>query len=134
MVRERIFDDELEFDDDEDEEFDPEEDAMPISQFVIRREVKKPDHVMIEATIGAESTFIKFWLAHQDDSFNFCFLDTIEPDMVLNALEQKFEAGLLQEVIAFFDTYGKYLKDPVNFRIKLDAIVKASIDIDDDDL
>lgn len=109
------------------EEYDAEEDALPTVQIVIRRVVEKPKHVVIEATIGEESTFIKFYKPAYPEEFKFCFIDTLDPEMVLNTLEGKFSEGLLEEVEDFFDKYGRSISDPVKFRLKLDAVVRPSV-------
>ena len=53
-------------------------------------------------------------------------MDTLDPEMILNTLEGKFEQGLLEEVEEFFDKYGRSISDPVKFRMKLDAIVRVT--------
>ena len=111
-------------DTEEEEDYDPEEDAMPTLHVVIRREIKEPHHVIIEATIGEDSTFIKFWQDSYPERFHYCFLDTLEPDMVLNTLENKFRKGLFYGVEDFFIKYGRDISDEVRFRLKLDAVVK----------
>jgi hypothetical protein len=123
--RSAFTDDEGDFDIGElvDEEYDADEDALPSTQIVIRRIVDKPISIQIEATIGEDSTFIKFWRTIRPESFKFCFLDTLDPDMILDTLEGKFENGLIEGVEDFFDKYGRTISDPVRFRLKLDAIV-----------
>jgi len=130
MGKNRSFgnDDDLDYDFDELEEpeYDAEEDAMPCVHTVIRRDVELPIPVKIEATVAEDNTYIKFYRPRNPDKFCFCFVDTIDPEMLLTTLENKFSEGLLEEVEDFFAKYGRSISDPVRFRIKLDAIVQPS--------
>lgn len=105
------------------EQFDAEEDVVPTVQIVRRRVVDEPTRVLIEATISEENTYIKFWEARDPENSAFCFVDTIEPDTILDTLETKFEMGLFDEVAHFFRTKGRTIGDYTQFRIRLDAIV-----------
>jgi len=129
MAKNRAFrddDEDLDLEELADESYDPEEDAMPTVHIVQRRIIEDPIRVEIEATIGEESTFIKFFRLNNPERFKFCFIDTLDPEMVLNTLETKFNDGLLEEVEDFFEKYGRSISDPVKFRLKLDAVVRAT--------
>jgi hypothetical protein len=105
------------------EQYDREEDSMPISHIVLKREIERPIHVKVEAAIGAESTYLKFYAVRTPERVSYCFIDTLEPDAVLDTLEEKFEEGLLHEVEDFFKGRGRNISNPDLFHMKLSAVV-----------
>jgi len=85
-------------------------------------------HVRIEAHITGESTYITIKRINpgkrqQDISM---FVDTIDPEPLVNALETKLEAGLYWAIFQFMSNEGKTIRDPIELRLKLDSEVSAS--------
>jgi len=128
------------YDDDGDEDFDFDEALNDREEYAfehetIRREVKEPMHVIVEAQIcgsvddSGEDTahsFIQLWHVLNEKNKLHFFIDTADPEPVLNALEQRLADGEFHAVRNFIKTTGHTVRDPIEFRLKLDAVLGAS--------
>jgi hypothetical protein len=97
---------------------------------VLHREVSEPMHVKIEAHVSKDGTFIKFWHVLRDEKFYHVFLDCMEPEPILNAMVQRFEQGKFRQMITFIEEVGKAIRDPIEFRLKLDSYMGATAILD----
>ena len=94
----------------------------PVEQLVIRREVTEPMHVKLEAHVMDTGTFLKFWhVPRGEAAFTHMLIDDMEPELLINALVERFEEGRYWEVVKFIQDEGRAIRDPIEFRLKLDA-------------
>ena len=105
---------------DDDEESTGEHDTLEL--LILHREVQDPMHVKIEAHVQKDGTFIKFWhVPRGERAFHHMYLDSMEPEPILNALVQRIEEGRFSGLVSFINTVGKAIRDPIEFRLKLDS-------------
>jgi len=118
------------FDGDGDEDDDFSEREYHFEQEIIRREVLEPMHLIIEAQVSAGCTedeqadlytFVQFWHVLDPKHRYHFFIDTGEPETVINALERRFSDGQFHAVRNFIKKKGKTIRDPLEFRLQLDA-------------
>ena len=109
-------------------DFDPEDDAMPADILVLKREVECPDGrvVCINANITKHEgnsgiTWIKFFEKRDPDNFSHCYVDTIDAELIVNAIENYVRDGKGPEVARFLKEEGRAIMSPVIFRMKLDT-------------
>lgn len=109
--------------------FDPDEDVMPSDTMIIRKEVDTADGrvSVIEAQITTNSeapngiTWIKLYEKAVPDIFLNFYVDTLNPELILNAIENYYAQGKGPEVAKFILSEGKSVRNPVEFRLKLEA-------------
>lgn len=110
--------------------FDPDEDSMPSDILVLKRCVNPPSGPgwTIEAHItrseGDEKgvTWIKLYDTNSSN-FSHCYVDTMDPELILNAMENYILNGRGVEVEAFLREEGRVAKDPVVFRMKMENVL-----------
>ena len=112
----------------DEDDFDPEDDAMPADMLCFKRGVTAPDgqEVIIEVNItkhedGQGITWIKFYNRGCPESFSHCYVDTIDAELIVNAIENYVREGKGTEVAAFLREEGRVAMSPVIFRMKLDT-------------
>ena len=116
----------------DDDEFDEGDldDEVSDKCLIIQRHVKEPVDVTIEAQIGSESTFISIkrnTLATINKPLQaHMFVDTLDPEPILNALESKFEQGGYHVIMNFLKGEGNTIRDPIELRLKLDTMFSVS--------
>ena len=103
------------------------EDEYGDTSFIIQREVKNPMHVKIEAQVRSSGTFIKFWhVSRGADNFHWCFVETIDPEPLVNAIEQRLNDGMFFPIVQFIKESGRTIRDPVEIRLKMDSALGIS--------
>lgn len=111
------------------EEYDPEEDAMPSESLVLKRRVEEDisgDIVIIEAQITRHDdqedgiTFLKLY-KEGSEKFSHCYVDTTDPELILDAMENYVRQGKMNDVAHFLSEDGRTISNPTTFRIKLDS-------------
>lgn len=120
MVR-RAFDEEL-FGEDEYGEEDT-DGSYHIEQMRITRKVEEPLALTITAVVTEGISSIT--IARDDnyrDPFHF-FIETMDPEPVVNFLEDKFIAGAYFAVMNYLKTCPKVIRDPIEMRMKLDTLL-----------
>jgi hypothetical protein len=112
----------------DEDDFDSEDDAMPADMLCFKREVTAPDgqEVVIEASITKHGddqgvTWIKFYNRGLPQNFSHCFVDTMDAELILSAVENYVRDGKGPEVAAFLKEEGRVAMSPVVFRLKLDT-------------
>lgn len=112
----------------DEESFDSENDALPADVLVFKREVETPvgRAVCMEAHItkhddNSGMTWIKFYERGTPDNFSHCYVDTIDAELILNAIENYVKAGKGPAVAEFLREEGSAIMSPVIFRMKLDT-------------
>lgn len=106
-------------------DFDDETDIPNIDQLVLERTVSDP-LVQITATISEDHvSFIQCNRASPEESCH-CYVDTTDPEFILNALERHIADGGWRKVVQFFQRDGRTISDPVTFRLKFDAVMNEA--------
>lgn len=102
---------------------------MPADMLNFTRKIDTPDgrSVIIQAFItkgedeNSGITWIKFYESATPSNFTHCFVDTIDPELILSALENYIRDGKGPEVAEFLKEEGRVAMSPVAFRMKLDT-------------
>ena len=94
--------------------------------------------VTIEAQINGNGTFLQVFRevpgSRNAGNSMHMFIDTLKPEPVINAIEERLEAGLFWSLMQFMKKEGKAIRDPIELRLKLDsAIPTSSIPVGFDD-
>ena len=112
------------------ENFDPEEDSLPSDTLVIKRDVEEnvsgalfilEAHITRHAAQDSGITWIKVYPSTTPEIYSHCYVDTTDPELILDAMENYIQAGRFSEVERFLDADGRAIGNPVTFRLKLDA-------------
>jgi hypothetical protein len=112
---------------------------MPSADLVIRKKVTTADGrvSIIEATITKNDstpdgiTWIKMYEEGDPNNFANFFVDTLNPELILTALENYLAKGKGPEIARFLHEEGKTVRNPVEFRLKLEATL-GSMDMGGD--
>jgi len=133
--RKSCFDDIL--GDDGDGDYDDASDTPEVTMVTLTREVKEPIPVKIEATIS-ESHMTKIVCFRTDRGGRaaeevHCYVDSVDPEPILNALEIYIEQGRWSSIFAFFKEQGMVVLDPHVFRMKMDAVMGETCHASDRD-
>jgi len=103
---------------------------MPSNTLVMRRKIEENvsgDPYIIDAHItrhddeGKGITWIKLYHANFPENYSHCYVDTMNPELILDAMENYVRAGKFAEVENFLQQDGRALGNPVTFRLKLDS-------------
>jgi len=106
------------------DDFDPAEDTPEVTMVTLDREVKEPIPVKIEATISeSHVTKIVCWRTDRSSEEVHCYIDSADPEPILNALEIYISNGRWSSIVEFFEEQGMVVLDPQIFRMKMDAIM-----------
>lgn len=114
----------------EGEDLDPEDDAMPIEVLVLGRDIEVESDgrtVRLEAHITKHNgqadgvTWVKMFEKGCPEKFTHCYIDTIDGELILDAIENYVRQGKGPKVAQFIREEGKSIRNPVTFRIKLDS-------------
>jgi len=119
----------------EDETFDSEEDTLPADILILRREVTvdiSGDRVVLEAHVTKHQgqddgiTWIKMYDLGRPEKFSHCYIDTINGELILDAMENYIRGGRMTEVADFLREDGRAIRNPVTFRLKLESALGGS--------
>lgn len=101
---------------------------MPSDILTLKREVECPDGrmVCIEANITKHEdnegiTWVKFFEKLDPKNYSHCYVDTLNPELILNAIENMLRRGKGPELAAFLKEEGRVVLSPVTFRLKLET-------------
>jgi len=121
--------------DDDRTEYDDASDTKEVVMVTLTREVKEPIPVRIEATIS-ESHMTKIVCYRTDRSKEevHCYVDSVDPEPILNALEIYISQGRWSSIFAFFKEQGMVVLDPQIFRMKMDAVMGETCQEDAGDM
>ena len=119
------------------EVFDPADDTTSSSILVFKRKVEvtdtlRPHSVVIEAQVTKNEedadgiTLLKLYDSGAPEKFSHCYIDTIDGELILDAVENYVRQGKASEVSRFFEEEGRYAGDPTTFRLKLDTALGGS--------
>lgn len=115
------------------DDFDPEDDALPSDILVLRRKVESATGIpwMLEAHITKHDdesgvTWIKMFEEYAAANFSHCYVDTIDAELILNCIENYIRIGKGHEVEKFFQENGRTAMNPVTFRMKLETMLGSS--------
>ncbi len=123
----------------DEDQFDPEEDSMPADVLVLGRDVETKDGrvVRLEGHITKQPesedgvTWIKMHEKGTPENFTHCFVDTIDAELILDAMENYIRAGKGPRLVTFLKEEGRSIRNPVTFRLKLDTALGGE-DLKDD--
>ena len=123
-----LFDDEeIEgFTGDEEDEFDPEDDTLPVLFINLKRHVADPEPIELESSTSETGmSKISFWKSRDPKHVYHCYLDAPDPGMILDTLELRFSEGGFHDVVSFLNDQGRTISDPLIFRLQLDGYLGA---------
>jgi len=99
----------------------------------LTRDVECPDSrtVCIEAHITKSAdnegiTWVKFYEKMDPRNFTHCYIDTMDPELILNCIEDALRNGKGPQLAAFFREEGRVALSPVVFRMKLETALGGS--------
>lgn len=117
-----------------DDEYDDDDGSDDVSQVneidctkgvvaTFNREIREPMHVIIEGYITeSDMTYISLYHVLNEKAKCYMWIDTREPEVVLNALEEYVREGYFWNILKFIEKEGRSIRDPVELRLKLDII------------
>ena len=112
------------------ENFDPEEDSLPSDTLVIKRDVEEnvsgalfilEAHITRHAAQDSGITWIKVYPSTTPEIYSHCYVDTTDPELILDAMENYVRQGKMNDVAHFLSEDGRTISNPTTFRIKLDS-------------
>lgn len=117
---------------------------MPIEVLVLGRDIEVEADgrtVRLEAHITKQKsqedgvTWVKMFEKGCPEKFTHCYIDTIDGELILDAIENYVRQGKGPQVAQFIRDEGKTIRNPVTFRIKLDsALGSGSLRPETDDM
>jgi hypothetical protein len=114
---------------------------MPADILVLKREVEVDGSlrvVVLEAHITKQPdqldgvTWVKIYEKMMPEKFAHCYIDTIDGELILNAIENYVRQGKGPAVEEFFRKEGRTASNPVTFRMKLDAALGGGTELHGD--
>lgn len=87
-------------------------------QYVIEAHITKHDE-------NTGITWMKLFGKGDPDNFSHCYVDTIDAELIVNAMENYIRLGKKNKVDEFLRTEGRVAMDPVIFRMKLETAMGA---------
>ncbi len=97
-------------------------------------QVDKPYPTTVKLMVSGETSFIQFYLDAAPSKVYSLYIDIGEPEIVFDYLVELFYLGRLWSVAEFLDHEGRVARDPLEFRLKLEAwLAHAPINLAEQD-
>lgn len=75
-------------------------------------------------------TWIKFYYQDDEQKMGHCFVDTIDPDIILDAIEGYLANGKFSQLLSFLESEARTAADPISFRVLMEDVLGKPITAD----